>query len=62
MEKGGIIRAEDYNLFMEKKIKSSVGNRIFVHHRIVRAIKRVELVSDRISYKVLRGRWVLSLF
>jgi hypothetical protein len=29
----------------------------FVHQRIVSAIKRVELVSDRMSYMVLRGRW-----
>ena len=29
----------------------------FVHHRIVSAVKRVEFVSDRMSYTVLRGRW-----
>ena len=29
----------------------------FVHHRIVSAVKRVEFVSDRLSYMVLRGRW-----
>jgi hypothetical protein len=29
----------------------------FVHHRIVSAVKRVEFVSDRVSYVVLRGRW-----
>jgi hypothetical protein len=29
----------------------------FVHHRIASAVKRVELVSDRVSYIVLRGRW-----
>ena len=29
----------------------------FVHHRIVLAVKRVEFVSDRLSYIVLRGRW-----
>jgi len=28
-----------------------------VHHRIVSAVKRVEFVSDRVSYIVLRGRW-----
>ena len=41
----------------KRKRKSSIGNRIFVHHRIVSAVKRVEFVSDRISYIVLRGRW-----
>src|SRR5215468_1335688 len=29
----------------------------FVHQRIASAVKRVEFVSDRISYIVLRGRW-----
>ena len=31
--------------------------RIFVHRRIASAVKRVEFVSDRLSYIVLRGRW-----
>ena len=34
-----------------------MGTGFFVHHRIVPAVKRVEIVSDRISYVVLRGRW-----
>ena len=29
----------------------------FVHHRIVSAVKRVQLVSDRMSCMVLRGCW-----
>jgi hypothetical protein len=29
----------------------------FVHKRIVTTIKRVEFVSDRMSYIILRGRW-----
>ena len=29
----------------------------FVRHRIVSAVKRVEFVSDRVSYIDLRGRW-----
>ena len=29
---------------------------MFVHHRIVSAVKRVEFVNDRVSYIVLRGR------
>jgi len=37
--------------------KSSIGNRIFVHHRMVSALKRVEFVSDRMSYIVLGGHW-----
>jgi len=27
----------------------------FVHHRILSAVKKVEFVSDRMSYVVLRG-------
>ena len=30
----------------------------FVHRRIVSAVKRVEFVSDKLSYIVLRGRWL----
>jgi hypothetical protein len=28
-----------------------------VHKRIISEVKRVEFVSDRISYVILRGRW-----
>jgi len=34
-----------------------LGTGFFVHHRTVSAIKRVEFVSDRVSYIVLKGRW-----
>ena len=34
-----------------------MGRGFFAHHRIVSAVKRVEFVSDRLSYIVLRGRW-----
>jgi len=29
----------------------------FIHHRTVSAVKRVEFVSNRMSYIVLRGCW-----
>ena len=29
----------------------------FVHQRIASAVKRVQFVSDRMSYTVMRGRW-----
>ena len=29
----------------------------FIHHSIASAVKRVQFVTDRVSYIVLRGRW-----
>jgi hypothetical protein len=34
-----------------------LGTGIFVHKRIISAVKRDEFLSDRISYTILRGRW-----
>ena len=34
-----------------------LGTGFFVHQRTASAVKRVEFVSDRMSYIVLRGRW-----
>jgi hypothetical protein len=57
-DKEGTVKAGEYTFFLWQKAgKSSIGNRFFVHHRIISAIKRVEFVSDRISYIVLRGPW-----
>jgi hypothetical protein len=42
---------------MEKIKKYQLGTGFFVHHRTVSAIKRVDIVSDRMLYMVLRGRW-----
>ena len=38
------------------------GTGIFVHRRIVSAVKRVEFVSDRLSYIVLGGRRRNTIF
>ena len=57
-DKERTVSAGDYNFFLLKwKRKLSIGNRIFVYHRIVSAVTTVQFVSDRMSYIVLRGRW-----
>ena len=48
----------DYNFFYCKGNENhQLGTGIFVHYRIVSADKRVEFVSDRVLYMVLRGCW-----
>jgi len=56
-DKGGTVKAGDYIFSMEMKRKSSMRYKIFVHRRIVSAVKTVQFVSHRMSYIVLRGRW-----
>ena len=57
-DNGGMVRAEGYNFFYRKGNKNhQFGTGFFVHHRIVPAVKRVEFVSDRMLYIVLRGCW-----
>ena len=34
-----------------------MGIGILVHHRIVSAVKRIECISNRMSYIALRGLW-----
>jgi hypothetical protein len=46
-DKGGIVRARDYILSMEKVTKSSIWNKTFVQHRILTPVKTAESVSDR---------------
>ena len=51
------VRARDYNFFYKGRNEYQLGRGFFVDHKNVLAVKRVEFVSDVISYLVLRGGW-----
>jgi hypothetical protein len=54
-EKAGTVRAREYTFSMAKGRKIINWEQVFLYTRS--AIKRVEFVSDRMSYIVLRGCW-----
>ena len=60
MERGGTVRPWGLYIFSYGKVKENrqLGTGFFVHHRLISALKRVEIVSDRMTYLVvLKGRW-----
>jgi hypothetical protein len=50
-DKGGTERAKDYTVFYGVGNEDhQLGTGFFVHKRIISAVRRVEFVSDRMSY------------
>jgi hypothetical protein len=57
-EKGGTERPEDCTFsHQEGNGDHQLGTGLFVHKEIMSAIRRVEFISDKMSYIILRGRW-----
>jgi hypothetical protein len=57
-EGSGTEPAGEYTFFYGKGNENhELGTGYFVHKRIILAVKRVEFISDMMSYMILRGRW-----
>jgi hypothetical protein len=58
MGQRGSVRAGDYTFVYRKGNENHLsGTEFFVHQRTVQAVQKVDFVSDRMPYVVLRGHW-----
>jgi hypothetical protein len=57
-DKGGTEWTEDYTFFYRQRNGvHQLGTGFLVHKRIVSVVRRVEFISDRMLYIILRGHW-----
>jgi hypothetical protein len=55
---GGTEPAGEYRIFYGKENENhELGTGFFIHKGIMSAVKRVELISDRMTYITLKGPW-----
>jgi hypothetical protein len=56
--RGGTETVGEYTFLCGKENENrELGTDFFTHKRILSAVKRVEFVSHRLPYKILRDRW-----